>query len=302
MRISPSLAEFTPLSRFRDWRSTAAMPTDWRKMTVLYGPRCATWAIGLALALQSVAITVALAREFAPVPQHSAPNTGPAPWHPNVQLIVNEHLFGSAAPDEAQATRAVATNTSLQLTGLIAANDPQGGLAILGETTVNTKLFAVGEAIPGGGRLRSVYVDYVVIERDGRLEQLRLPDPGTPRTAGQAPGPRVARLSDPEQAPEETQALAAAPAGGSRLVDVMHARPVIRNGRTQGFQLSPGTMSADFQRYGLRAGDVLTEVDGAPLDTTGHALQLLRDTRASSRPRLTVIRDGVTQTVVLGSQ
>ena len=55
----------------------------------------------------------------------------------------------------------------LVLTGIIAAEDPQNGLAILGQTAASAKVYAVGDNVPGGAKLHSVYSDRVVIDRGG---------------------------------------------------------------------------------------------------------------------------------------
>ena len=73
------------------------------------------------------------------------------------------------------AANAPATSMPLVLTGIIAGNDPQNGLAIIGPTAQAAKVYAVGDTISGGPKLHSVYSDRVVIDRDGQLESLALP-------------------------------------------------------------------------------------------------------------------------------
>ena len=63
----------------------------------------------------------------------------------------------------------------LVLTGTIAGNDPQNGLAILGQSAQTAKVYAVGDNVPGGAKLHSVYSDRVIIDRNGQLESLALP-------------------------------------------------------------------------------------------------------------------------------
>jgi len=87
------------------------------------------------------------------------------------------HLFGAAPTLKAGRRHAPQTSMPLVLTGIHAGNDPQNGLAILGPSAQVTKVYAVGENVPGGAKLHSVYSDRVVIDRDGRLS----PVPATPR-------------------------------------------------------------------------------------------------------------------------
>ncbi len=87
---------------------------------------------------------------------------GSQPARPPLDLgaLANGHLFGAAPPaapaDDANAPQ---TNMPLVLTGIIAAADPQNGIAIIGTTATNTKLYPVGERVPGNARVHAVYVD-----------------------------------------------------------------------------------------------------------------------------------------------
>jgi general secretion pathway protein C len=70
-----------------------------------------------------------------------------------------------------------ATQTSMQLvlTGIIAGKDPRVGFAIVGENATAAKVHAVGDNVPGGAKLHSVYSDRVLLDRNGHLEYLTLP-------------------------------------------------------------------------------------------------------------------------------
>ena len=95
----------------------------------------------------------------------------------DVASIANAHLFEAppiAAPAQ-DATNAPQSSLPLVLVGIISADDPQNGLAILGENAAAAKVYAVGDNVPGGAKLHSVLSDRVVIERNGALESLMLP-------------------------------------------------------------------------------------------------------------------------------
>src|SRR6185437_5357751 len=62
--------------------------------------------------------------------------------------ITNTHLFGVApTANGGNAANAPQTSMPLVLTGVIAANDPRDGLAILGPSIAATKVYAVGDNI-----------------------------------------------------------------------------------------------------------------------------------------------------------
>ena len=61
------------------------------------------------------------------------------------------------------------------LTGVIAGNDAQNGLAIIGQSAQATKVYAVGDTVPGGVKLHAVYEDRVILDDNGELQTLALP-------------------------------------------------------------------------------------------------------------------------------
>ena len=63
-----------------------------------------------------------------------APPRARAPHSLDLAAITNAHLFGAAPAARQDGANAPQTNMPLVLTGTIAGNDPQNGLAILGQT------------------------------------------------------------------------------------------------------------------------------------------------------------------------
>src|SRR5215472_8197747 len=108
----------------------------------------------------------------------------------DVAALANAHLFGTAPVVQQDGADAPQTSMPLVLTGIIAGNDPQNGLAILGQSAQTAKVQAVGDSVPGGARLHSVYADRVIIDRNGQLESLVLPR----QLGGAAPAPSAASL------------------------------------------------------------------------------------------------------------
>ncbi len=121
----------------------------WRACCSGEGPRIATWILALALGVQAALIVTDLAgagraRAQAPLARH--------PAHPHsldLAVITGAHLFGTAPAARQDGADAPQTNIQLVLTGTIAGNDPQNGLAILGQTAQTAKVYAVGDNVPG---------------------------------------------------------------------------------------------------------------------------------------------------------
>jgi len=170
------------------WLEGLPASERWRAVLRTGAPRFATWALALALGVQAAFIVTDLAG--AGRPAHSA-----TPLPPRLQsrftdiaAITNAHLFGAAPVAPRSDASAPQTSMPLVLTGIIADNDPQNGLAILGQSAQTAKVHVVGDTVPGGARLHSVYYDRVIIDRNGQLESLILPR----QITGAAPAPSAA--------------------------------------------------------------------------------------------------------------
>src|SRR5262245_34819950 len=116
------------------WLENLPPPDRWRELVYAHGPRVATWVLALALGVQAALIVTDLTGGKVSNPAVSVPVAPPRPvQRVNVAAIANSALFGApqAAP-VADAANAPQTSAPLVLTGIIAADDPRNGLAILG--------------------------------------------------------------------------------------------------------------------------------------------------------------------------
>ena len=276
------------------WLESLPAHDRWRALLLGHGPRAATWVLALALGVQAALIVTDLAaggRQRAPPP---APRATPRSPALDTAAITNAHLFGAAPVPQQDGANAPQTSMPLVLTGIIAGNDPQNGLAILGQTAQTARVFAVGDAVPGGARLHSVYSDRVVIDRNGQLESLALPHT---MNGGTAPPPSAAAIQGENPALERMRRIISEQP--SLLTDVIRPQPVMDHGRMNGFRVYPGRNRQAFMRLGLRPGDQVTAINGTPLDDQDRGEQILRTLSTSSEARVTVIRGGQAQDLSL---
>jgi len=271
------------------WLEGIPAPERWRALLLKEGPRAATAVLIVALFAQAAFIVTDLAgADRAPkLLPHRALATHP----PDAMAIANAHLFGAAPRTESEAMGQ--PRVDLVLTGTIAGNDPQNGLAILGTTAQTTKVYAVGDTVPGGGKLHSVYSDRVVIDRNGQLEPLVLPR----QITATAPAPSTAAVQGENPNIERMRRMIAEQPG--LLADVMRPQPVMDHGRMNGFRVYPGRNRMAFMRLGLRPGDQVTAINGTPLDDRDRAEQILHTLGTSSEAHITVIRNGQQQDLTL---
>ena len=266
---------------------------QWRTLIASRGPTLAAGALALALAAQAAVIVTDLAGEGAPpAPMHAL-------WRPrgkalDVAAIVNSHLFGSApAGTGALGTHAPRTDLPLVLTGVIADRDPHTGMAILGPSPAAAKVYAVGDSIPGGARLAAVLPRKVLLDRNGHLESLALPQ----QEAAAAPPPTAAL---PTSAPLFVQRMRELVARRPDLVsDLLRPEPVFSGGRQLGYRVYPGNDPQAFAQLCLKPGDLVTAINGTPLDDPAQDQQILSTLGSSSQASVTVLRNGRQQVLTL---
>ena len=277
------------------WLEGLPAPEKWRTLLLAHGPRIATWTLAVLLAVQAAVIVTALpsagkGRGAGPVGPTNTPRR-----FVNVGMISNAHLFGTAPVERVAQSDATAGPTSLPLvlTGIISADDPQNGLAILGQTAANAKVFAVGDNVPGGAKLHAVYNDKVIIDRGGVLETLMLPR----QIAAGAPPPTAAAL--PTESPVADRMRKLITEQPSLMADVMRPQPVFANGKQTGYRVYPGRNRAAFGKLGLKPGDLVTAINGTSLDDPEHGQEIFRTLGSSPEAHVTVTRNGQQQDLTL---
>ena len=274
------------------WLEGLPASERWRALRT-EAPRLATWALALALGVQAAFIVTDLAGAG------RAPHSAVAPPRPfqqrvtDVAAITNAHLFGAAPVPKQNDANAPETSMPLVLTGIIAGNDPQNGLAILGPNAQTAKVHAVGDTVPGGARLHSVYSDRVIIDRNGQLESLVLPR----QVSGTAPAPSASSL--PTQSPVVERMRRALTEQPGLIADLLRPQAVMDGDKVKGFRVYPGRNRLAFARLGLRPGDEVIAINGTPLDDQDRGQAILNTLSTSSEARVTVIRNNQQQDLTL---
>jgi general secretion pathway protein C len=265
-------------------------------------PRALTVVLVVGIAWQLVQLTWLLLDRSAP-PGANLTSMAPPPASAtrkgvDVQSIVSAHLFGvpqveQAAPEEAQPTQ-----MNLVLSGVFASSDPTKGLAIIGESAQSVKVYAVGAAVRPGTRLHSVYVDRVILDRNGQLEALALPKQNTAglaisRTPPPRPGAGGNQFADNLRRMAETNPTA--------FAEIVRPQPVFANGVQRGYRVYPGRNRQQFAKLGLQPGDLVLSINGTPLDDPQRGMEVFNTIGTSDRVSVTVERNGQSQELVLNT-
>lgn len=256
----------------------------------------------LAWSLAKLFWTLFPAPETSSAPADPGHISGPGPHHRAVDIGAL-HLFGQAGvavqPDAAP--QAPETQLKLRLLGTFAAADPAGGMAIIADESEEQEAYRVGDDIPGNAELREVHADFVVIERQGRLESLRLEREAALATTG----------GDERRSPHLNPAApVSSPAGGNidwqaarnqarfdparlrQLGQQIRALPYTENGQPIGVRLMAGSNSAVLSRLGLRSSDIVLSVNGIPLTDPSRQFELMNLLNQQSSFQVRVRRNG----------
>jgi len=281
---------------------------EWfRKIPVEHWAHGVSVLLMLAVAWSLAELTWTLLPGAAPVVGDSAPTRVPRQPRaaaPRLAPVADLSLFGR--PDTAVAARGVdapETRLNLTLRGVLATGSPFAR-AIVAAAGGNELSYRVGDPLPGGATLDQVLADRVILQRAGRLEALFLPkdaesgggslssferSSGDMSSAG-PPADLDAQVREVRQRilDDPTQAFSFA-----------RVQPVMEGGKLKGYKLSPNKEKQLFRQVGLRPGDVVTSVNGIPLDDPATVGQVLNQLTNSSELTLTLDRGGRQETVTV---
>ena len=185
----------------------------------------------------------------------------------------------------------------LVLTGLFATNNPQEGMAIIGESAQAAKFVMIGQQVPGGAQLHSVYNDRAIIDRGGVLESVFLPKTNGNLAMGGPPPVAQAQPEGNEAMVERMRQMVNNDPG--LISNLMRPQAVFAGGKMRGFRVYPGGNRQAFARMGLRPGDLVTAINGTPLDDKDRAQEIFNTLSSSTDARVSVTRNGRQQELVL---
>jgi general secretion pathway protein C len=281
--------------RLIEW--TEQPPEQWLTTVNKYLPPVVTAVLVVTIAYQLAGITWNLVPGAPPTLAQRAP-AAPAQQPADLSKLANSQLFGEAREETAPVVTSVDapdTTLSLSLTGILAYG-PKGA-AIISANRGQEKTYRVGDSVDNadGSKVHSVEPDRVLLNRNGQLETLRLPQ--------QLSSAAVRTTTSPVLPP-----AAAQPAGSlrqvisenaSRLTDIVRLAPHVQEGKVVGFRVNPGRDRATFEQLGLQAGDVVTDINGTVLDDPSQGLQVFESLGETTQANVTVLREGTPQVIVI---
>ncbi|MCH8503054.1 MAG: type II secretion system protein GspC [Ectothiorhodospiraceae bacterium] len=211
--------------------------------------------------------------------------------------IASMQLFGPAAAlDRADDVPIDAPETRLNLTlrGIFHYPQEASTLVIIAAGNRDENFYRVGDDLPGGAAIQAIYPDRVILRREGRHETLSLPqerlESGGARTAA-APAARTRqpRSDETSELQQMRERLLNNPQEFTRMMDI---QPYMDGGELRGVILNPGPEPEMMEAVGLEPGDVVTAINGEPLEGPEAPMNAMRIISQASSLDLTILRDG----------
>ena len=146
-----------------------------------------------------------------------------------------------------------------------------------------------------GTKLHAVYVDRVILDRNGQLEALALPKQSTAAIAINRPPAPAAndRFTDNLRRIAENNP--------SAFAEIVRPQPVFANGVQRGYRVYPGRNRQQFAKLGLQPGDLVLSINGTPLDDPQRGMEIFNTMGTSDRVTVTIERNGQSQELTLNT-
>jgi general secretion pathway protein C len=278
-----------------------------RYLTVINLALIAAMAYFAALAVNDV-ITGRSAGEVkvAPRPKVMPPPSEKTYPRSAYDAIIQRNVF--VPPEEEQPAPAASEDLHLRLLGTSLQTTKMPWAIIEDERNGRQTAYQLNDDVGDAGKLVEVDPTRIYIERQGKRVSLDMP-------INQLPGPPPVVTPQEEPPPRPligfgpSSSAGIQPLGGNRfvldreavngnlqnmmsLLTQMRAVPDMEDGRARGFRLSEIQPGSVFQQMGLTNGDVVTNIDGQPLNDPTMTMQLLASLRYRQAINLSVMRNG----------
>ena len=220
------------------------------------------------------------------------------------RAITNRNLFNTS-PDIAAPTQAInvdnlkETDLKLKLWGTVTGQDRRAYAVIEDTKTRQQNLYRIGDSIQNA-TVKLILRQKVVLSVNDSDEVLGMEEIGVSKRG--KPGPRVARkVSSPPKMPVSSyprqltlpsDQIESALENLDQLMDQARIRPHIEEGKPAGISITGIKPNTIFRKMRLRNGDIITGVNGAPIETVDDAMKIFGDLSSASEVQVEIKRRG----------
>jgi general secretion pathway protein C len=219
----------------------------------------------------------------------------------NFRNLTSSNLFGvSQTTSTTKQTTAPETRLNLKLKGVLAAKPMKLASAIIAQGKSGKEdIYGVGDKIPGGVVIKEIHPEYVMLERNGQLETLKLEKISGLNNAGNTMGSGNTGPSHKLRSIlNKTPGAALKEIRSNILKDPTsfgeYALPVVvkENGKQVGYRLKPQQKGDVLSQLGVQSTDIITEINGVKLDEPQNGISALRKLSTAKNINIVVKRNG----------
>ena len=220
------------------------------------------------------------------------------------RAITRRNLFNTnpeiAAPAQTINVDALKeTDLKLKLWGTVTGQDRRAYAVIEDTKTRQQNLYRIGDSIQNA-TVKMILRQKVVLSVNDSDEVLGMEEIGVAKRGKQSP--RVARRaasppkmpvsSYPRQLTLNSDQIESALENLDQLMDQARIRPHIEEGRPAGISITGIKPNTIFRKMRLRNGDIITGVNGAPIETVEDAMKIFGDLSSASEVQVEIKRRG----------
>jgi type II secretion system protein C len=165
------------------------------------------------------------------------------------------------------------------------------GSAEIGVVRESPQTYQAGAILENGARLAEIHSDYVLLRRGSKSARMYLENA---TTAGKLGDVTMLTVGGIKEAPPPAKVTSR-----EILTDYIRPSPVYDGDTLVGFQVYPGAKAGPFTQMGLQPGDLITEIDGAPLNDPAIAWDIFHQLAEGSAISATVKRKETAQSISL---
>jgi len=210
----------------------------------------------------------------------------------NFRKLTSANIFGVSDKVTVQKqTKAPETRLNLTLKGVLAAKPMNRASAIIAQGKSGKEdIYGVGDRMPGGVLIKEIHPEYVVLDRNGQLETLKLQKISGVANIKSGNKPYLKSNKSPGAALKEIRS--------SILKDPTsfgdYALPVVvrENGKQIGYRLKPQKKGALLSELGVQSTDVIIRINGIKLDKPQNGISALRKLSTAKNLNIVVKRNG----------
>ncbi|MBW2488492.1 MAG: PDZ domain-containing protein, partial [Deltaproteobacteria bacterium] len=223
--------------------------------------------------------------------------------------IAQRNLFNTnpdtVAPEETiNVDNLKETDLKLKLWGTVAGEGRRAYAVIEDTKTKEQSLYRTGDSIQNA-TLKMILRQKVVLSVNGQDEILGMEEPGSVKRGGARPQlarqdttpPKLPVSSYPRQLTLNSDQIESALENVDQLMEQARIRPHIEEGRPAGISITGIKPNTVFRKMRLRNGDIITGVNGAPIESVEDAMKIFGDLSSASEIQLEIKRRGRTRTL-----